>query len=91
MRYGENVRLSTERRMSGGCADGDSGGENYFHFRCEQFEMTVGYARRIVMLVVTVLVLESTGAFSTTKFLAKMSQTHSLIHLATTKLACLSF
>lgn len=49
MRYGENVRLSTEKRMSGGCADGDSGGENYFHFRCEQFEMTVGYACRIVM------------------------------------------
>lgn len=52
--------------MSDGCADGDGGEENYFHFRCEEFETTVGYPSRIVMLVVTVLVLEATGAFSTT-------------------------
>lgn len=66
MRYGKNVRLPTEKGISGGCAHGDGGGENSFHFRCEQFEMTAGYPSRIVMLVVTVLVLEPTGAFSTT-------------------------
>lgn len=65
-----------------------------FLFWCEQFEITAGHPSRTVMLVVTVMILEPTGAFQQLlKFLAKMSQTHSFIHLTTTtttKLTCLS-